>query len=93
MGVAGNTALLRVARCGHGNVDGLLLSMCAASSSYRGPNSPGMTALCVASVLGRIDPMREVVEATPTDSSRSHSVGQRCVLRTVWRRHFWTVAM
>jgi ankyrin repeat protein len=91
MGVVGNTALLRAARCGHGNVDGLLLSMCAASSSYRGPN--GMTALCVAAVLDRIDIVRDVVEATPTDSRRSHSIGPRCALRTVWRRHCWTVAM
>jgi hypothetical protein len=47
----------------------------------------------VAAVLGHIDIVREVVEATPTDSWRRHSVEQRCALRTVWRRHCWTVAM
>jgi ankyrin repeat protein len=41
--VASNTPLLWAARDGHGDVVGLLLSTCAAPSSYRGPN--GMTAL------------------------------------------------
>jgi hypothetical protein len=49
---------------------------------YRDRN--GMTALCFAAVLDRIDAVHEVVEATPTDSRRSHSVGQRCARTTVW---------
>jgi hypothetical protein len=43
-----------------------------------------MTALCVAAVLGRIDIVREMVEATPTDWRRSHSVGPRCAHTTLW---------
>jgi ankyrin repeat protein len=80
---AGNSPLLWAVRNGHGDVVGLLLSTCAASSSYRGPN--GMTALCVAAVLGRIDIVRELVEATPTDARLSDSVGRTPLMYAAMR--------